>query len=115
MMSDCLIHQCKAWNYSIELSYVGYIAKSKAYLWALPNFLNIPAIEIQENKQLLGEVVVTAWRCGTLRFDKNFSVDDNISQKRSSVLQAMHLPGVTVQDGKVNFKRKDKICGFDWW
>ncbi|TKB97589.1 outer membrane beta-barrel family protein [Pedobacter cryophilus] len=103
----------KPGNYSIELSYVGYIAKKQSlFIGSSTQFLNIPAIEIQENKQLLGEVVVTAQAedVSSKMDKKSFSVDDNISQKGGSVLQAMqNLPGVTVQDGKVNLRGSDKI------
>jgi outer membrane receptor for ferrienterochelin and colicin len=41
---------------------------------------------------------------------KTFSVEDNISQSGGSVLQTMqNLPGVTVQDGKVQLRGNDKI------
>lgn len=103
----------KPGNYIIELSYVGYIAKKQSlFVGSSTQFLNIPTIEIQENKQLLGEVVVTAQEedVSSKMDKKSFSVDDNISQKGGSVLQAMqNLPGVTVQDGKVNLRGSDKI------
>jgi outer membrane receptor protein involved in Fe transport len=103
----------KPGNYIIELSYVGYIAKKQSlFVGSSTQFLNIPTIEIQENKQLLGEVEVTAQaeNVGSKMDKKTFSVDDNVSQKGGSVLQAMqNLPGVTVQDGKVNLRGSDKI------
>lgn len=103
----------KPGNYIIELSYVGYIAKKQnLFVGSSTQFLNIAAIEIQESKQLLGEVVVTAQAedVSSKMDKKTFSVDDNISQKGGSVLQAMqNLPGVTVQDGKVNLRGSDRI------
>lgn len=103
----------KPGNYTIELSYLGYSPKKQnIFVGSSTQFLNIPAIEIQENKQLLGEVEVTAQAedVGSKMDKKTFSVDDNISQKGGSVLQAMqNLPGVTVQDGKVNLRGSDKI------
>lgn len=103
----------KPGNYIIELSCVGYIAKKQSlFVGSSTQFLNISAIEIQENKQLLSEVVVTtqAEDVSAKLDKKTFSVDDNISQKGGSVLQAMqNLPGVTVQDGKVNLRGSDKI------
>ena len=103
----------KPGNYIIELSYIGYTSKKQnLFVGSSTQFLNISAIEIHENKQLLGEVVVTAKAedVGSKMDKKTFSVDDNISQKGGSVLQAMqNLPGVTVQDGKVNLRGSDKI------
>ncbi|WP_449438983.1 TonB-dependent receptor plug domain-containing protein [Pedobacter steynii] len=41
---------------------------------------------------------------------KTYSLADNISQSGGSVLQSMqNLPGVTVQDGKVQLRGNDKI------
>ena len=41
---------------------------------------------------------------------KTFKVEDNVSQAGGSVLQSMQsLPGVTVQDGKVQLRGSDKI------
>jgi outer membrane receptor protein involved in Fe transport len=41
---------------------------------------------------------------------KTFKVEDNISQSGGSVLQTMqNLPGVTVQDGKVQLRGNDKV------
>lgn len=103
----------KPGNYIIELSYTGYISiKQNLFVGRATQFLNIPTIEIQQNKQLLGEVLVTAQAedVGSKMDKKTFSIDNNISQKGGSVLQAMqNLPGVTVQDGKVNLRGSDKI------
>ena len=82
----------KSGNYIIELSYIGYTSKKQdLFVGSSTQFLNISAIEIHENKQLLGEVVVTAKAedVGSKMDKKTFSVDDNISQKGGSVLQAM--------------------------
>lgn len=103
----------KPGNYIIELSYTGYISiKQNLFVGIATQFLNIPTIEIQQNKQLLGQVLVTAQAedVGSKMDKKTFSIDNNISQKGGSVLQAMqNLPGVTVQDGKVNLRGSDKI------
>ena len=41
---------------------------------------------------------------------KTFKVEDNISKSGASVLQTMqNLPGVTVQDGKVQLRGNDKV------
>ena len=41
---------------------------------------------------------------------KTFSVKDNVSQSGGSVLQAMqNLPGITVQEGKVQLRGNDKV------
>jgi hypothetical protein len=45
-----------------------------------------------------------------IKWIKKFSLANNISQSGGSVLQAMqNLPGVTVQDGKVQLRGNDKV------
>jgi len=47
---------------------------------------------------------------------KTFKVEDNISQSGGSVLQTMqNLPGVTVQDGKVQLRGNDKVTVLIGW
>ena len=72
----------------------------------------MPPIELEESTKTLTEVTVTAKQdeiSGKMD-KKTFSVADNISQSGGSVLQTMqNLPGVTVQDGKVQLRGSDKI------
>jgi len=100
-------------NYFLEISYVGYTTKRQSlFVGTLSEFLEVPTVELEESTQTLGEVTVTAKQdeiSGKMD-KKTFSVEDNISQSGGSVLQTMqNLPGVTVQDGKVQLRGSDKI------
>lgn len=101
-------------NYFLEVSYVGYVAKRQnLFVGNLSEFLDVNTIELETNSEQLEEVVVTATQDAvTGKMDKKtFSVDDNISQSGGSVLQSMqNLPGVTVQDGKVQLRGNDKVA-----
>ncbi len=100
-------------NYFLEVSYVGYTAKRPSlFVGTLSEFLEVPTIEMEEDVRTLGEVVVTSKQDEVSgKMDKKtYSVEDNISQSGSSVLQSMqNLPGVNVQDGKVLLRGSDKI------
>lgn len=100
-------------NYLLEISYVGYTTKRQSlFVGTLSEFLEVPTVELEESTQTLGEVTVTAKQdeiSGKMD-KKTFSVEDNISQSGGSVLQTMqNLPGVTVQDGKVQLRGSDKV------
>lgn len=103
----------KPGNYYLEISFVGYHTnKQSLYVGTLTPFLDLPTLELEESTETLNEVVVVAEAEGiSTRMDKKtFSVADNISQSGGSVLQAMqNLPGVTVQDGKVNLRGSDRV------
>lgn len=103
----------KPGNYFLEVSFVGYLTgKQSVYVGSLTAFLDLPAIELEENVEVLKEVVVITEQEGvSAKMDKKtFSVADNISQSGGSVLQAMqNLPGVTIQDGKINLRGSDRV------
>ena len=100
-------------NYLIEVYYIGYKTQSLTlFVGTLSEFLEVPPIELEINSQSLSEVTITANQDEVSgKMDKKtFSVADNISQSGGSVLQTMqNLPGVTVQDGKVQLRGSDKI------
>ena len=100
-------------DYFLEISYIGYTTKRQTlFVGTLSEFLEVPPIELEESTKTLTEVTVTAKQdeiSGKMD-KKTFSVADNISQSGGSVLQTMqNLPGVTVQDGKVQLRGSDKI------
>ncbi len=101
-------------NYYLEVSYVGYVTKRQSlYVGSLSSFLDVGAISLEVNSQQLDEVVIEAKQDAVSgKMDKKtFSVEDNISQSGGSVLQSMqNLPGVTVQDGKVQLRGNDKVA-----
>jgi len=103
----------KSGNYILEFSFIGYKTKTQSiYVGSLSEFLDQGTIELEEDTTTLQEVVVVS-KSNTVseKMDKKtFSMADNISQSGGSVLQSMqNLPGVTVQDGKVQIRGNDKV------
>ena len=103
----------KSGNYILEFSFIGYKTKTQSvYVGSLSEFLDQGTIELEEDATTLQEVVVVS-KTNTVseKMDKKtFSMADNISQSGGSVLQSMqNLPGVTVQDGKVQIRGNDKV------
>ncbi len=103
----------KPGNYFLEISLIGYLTKKQPlFVGSLSAFLDATTIELEEGIKTLGEVVVTATQdeiAGKMD-KKTFSLEDNISQTGGSVLQTLqNLPGITVQDGKVQLRGNDKV------
>lgn len=100
-------------NYILEISYVGYVKyKQTLFVGSLSKFLDISTIELAENIENVSEVIITGKQSevGGKMDKKTYSVQDNLSQGGGSVLQAMqNLPGVSVQDGKVQLRGSDKV------
>ena len=101
-------------NYILEASVIGYkLHKQLVLVGRLSSFLDLATIEMTEEAQLLGDVVVTA-KQETLadKMDKKtFSIADNITQTGGSVLQAMkNLPGITVDgNGKLQLRGSNRV------
>ena len=103
----------KPGNYFLEISFIGYFTKKHPlFVGSLSAFLDATTIELAEGIKTLGEVVVTATQdeiAGKMD-KKTFSLEDNISQTGGSVLQTLqNLPGITVQEGKVQLRGNDKV------
>lgn len=100
-------------NYNLELAFVGYKSeKTPLYIGELNEFLNLGTIQMEETAQALSEVIVTSKPevIGVKMDKKVFSLSENIAQNGGSVLQSMqNLPGVTVQDGKLQLRGNDKV------
>jgi outer membrane receptor protein involved in Fe transport len=105
-------------NYDLEFSVSGYSSHTQSvFIGSLSEFLEIPAVELEQIKNdketKIEEVVLTSSKKNEIsnQLDKKtYSVADNISQNGGSVLQSMqNLPGVTVQDGKVQLRGNDKV------
>jgi outer membrane receptor protein involved in Fe transport len=107
------INKIKAGNYFLEFSYIGYISKTQTlFVGNLSEYLDIKLVEIEQKPNALNEVIVTSKsnEISEKMDKKTFSLKDNISQSGGSVLQAIqNLPGVTVQDGKVQLRGNDKV------
>lgn len=104
----------KSGSYNLEYTSVGYTKNKQAvYVGSLTQFLDFNNLELEEDTQTLKEVSVTAKteQISEVMDKKTFSLTDNISQSGGSVLQAMqNLPGITVQDGKIQLRGNDKIA-----
>jgi len=100
-------------SYLLYISYIGYKKIYKElYVGKSTEFINLGMIFLIENTQSLGEVVVTAKQAeiNSKMDKKSYSVEDNLSQSGGSVLQAMqNLPGITIQDGKVQLRGSDQV------
>ena len=108
-----VLSNVKPGNYFLSISFVGYVAKKQSiFVGSMANFLDIGNIEMEESQTNLQEVTILGKQdeVGTKMDKKTFALADNISQSGGSVLQAMqNLPGVSVQDGKVQLRGNDKV------
>jgi outer membrane receptor protein involved in Fe transport len=104
----------KSGNYFLEIAYLGYATKKQnLFVGQLTEYLDIGTIELETNSTALGEVnIISSQDEVNSKMDKKtFSLKDNISQSGGSVLQSMqNLPGVSVQDGKVQLRGNDKVA-----
>ena len=107
------LSKIKEGDYVFYFSYIGYAVKRQnVTVGHLTEFLNLGSTDIQEDSKLLSEVVVEGKQdeVSDKMDKKTFKVEDNISQAGGSILQSMQsLPGVTVQEGKVQLRGSDKI------
>jgi outer membrane receptor protein involved in Fe transport len=105
-----------AGNYSLEFTIVGYQKKSQDItVGSLNAFLDLGEIILTEEAQTLNTVnVVGQGNTDGLsdKMDKKtFTLGNNVAQSGGSVLQAMqNLPGVTLQDGKIQLRGNDKVA-----
>ncbi|MGE6219991.1 TonB-dependent receptor domain-containing protein [Nubsella zeaxanthinifaciens] len=107
------IANIKPGNYRLAISFVGFENKEQPlYVGSLSAFLDIPLIELYEQSTVLEGVTISAKASDVSnKLDKKtYSVADNVAQSGGSVLQSMqNLPGITVQDGKVQLRGNDKV------
>ena len=110
---DFELKNIKPNTYLLYISYIGYKKIYKElYVGESTEYVNLGTIFLIENTQSLGEVVVTAKQAeiNSKMDKKSYSVEDNLSQSGGSALQAMeNLPGITIQDGKVQLRGSDQI------
>lgn len=100
-------------TYVLEATLIGYKPKSMSlYVGTLTPYLELKPIVLEEEASLLGEVEISAQQAsiGAKMDKKTYQLSDNISRSGGSVLQAMqNLPGVSVQEGKLELRGSDKI------
>ncbi|MFT3681579.1 MAG: outer membrane beta-barrel family protein [Ferruginibacter sp.] len=103
----------KPGNYNLEISLTGYNPQvQKFFVGTLSEFLDIPAIELEEKSTALEEIVVASKQndISNKMDKKTYSLNDNISQQGGSVLQSMqNLPGITIQEGKIQLRGNDRV------
>lgn len=107
------IANVKPGNYRLQISFMGFENREQPlFVGSLSAFLDIPVIELEETSTVLEGVTISAKASDVSnKLDKKtYSVADNVAQSGGSVLQSMqNLPGVTVQDGKVQLRGNDKV------
>lgn len=100
--------------YVLQFTHTAYASSQQTvYVGSLSAFLDLAVTELTINPQMLSEVSVTARQDAIQgKLDKKtFSVEDNLVQQGGSVLQVMqNLPGITVQEGKVQLRGSDKVA-----
>jgi len=100
-------------DYLVSVFYLGYISKKiDLHVGQLSSFLDLGTIDMVEDSKILTEIEIQAKQdeVNDKMNKKSFNVDNNVSQSGGSVLQTMQsLPGITVQDGKVQLRGSDKI------
>lgn len=107
----------KPGNYQLQFSLAGFRKQRMSlFVGSLSEFLEIPSIELEQEidkETKIEEVVLTSSNKIDLNNQldkKTYSVADNISQSGGSILQSMqNLPGITVQDGRVQLRGNDKV------
>ncbi|PZX53942.1 outer membrane receptor protein involved in Fe transport [Algoriphagus ratkowskyi] len=101
-------------NYELEASFIGFeTVRKEVYVGSSSPFLNIGEVALSASFQELGtvEVIGQLEEVSAKMDKKTYDLGQNISQSGGSVLQAMsNLPGVTVQEGKVQIRGNDRIA-----
>ncbi len=101
-------------DYELEASFIGFeTLRREVYIGSSSAFLNMGELTMSNSFQELGavEVVGQAEAISAKMDKKTYDLGQNISQSGGSVLQSMsNLPGVTVQDGKVQIRGNDRVA-----
>jgi len=108
-----LLSNVKPGNYLIDIKSNGYNSPlTSYYVGTLSEFLDAGTFELEPLIKEFKEITVTRKQeeINSKMDKKSYSVEENVSQNGGSVLQTMqNLPGVTVQDGKINLRGNDKV------
>jgi outer membrane receptor protein involved in Fe transport len=103
----------KPGDYELEASFIGFeTIRQEVFVGSSSAFLNLGELTMSGSYQELGAVeVVGQMESVSAKMDKKtYDLGQNISQSGGSVLQAMsNLPGVAVQEGKVQIRGNDRI------
>jgi outer membrane receptor protein involved in Fe transport len=108
-----VLNNIKPNTYYLEISFVGYSTRRQPlFIGSLSDYLEIAPIELEQQTTALQEVIIKGAQDDVSgKMDKKtFSVADNLTQSGGSILQMMqNLPGITVQDGKIQLRGNDKV------
>ena len=100
-------------QYLLEVSFVGYKSiVQPLFVGARAPFIDLPSIQMEAETTELENVTITARQqaIGAKMDKKTYNLSENISQSGGSLLGAMqNLPGITVQEGKVQLRGSDKV------
>nr|WP_233166946.1 outer membrane beta-barrel family protein [Pedobacter sp. ASV2] len=105
----------KTGDYNLQISIMGYQTITKEInIGSLSQFLNLGTFELFEDAKTLETVNIKGTHnegISSTLDKKTYDLSKNTSQLGGSVLQAMqNLPGLTVQDGKVQLRGNDKVA-----
>ncbi|WP_246029377.1 outer membrane beta-barrel family protein [Pedobacter nototheniae] len=105
----------KTGDYNLQISIMGYQTITKEInIGSLSQFLNLGTFELFEDAKTLETVNIKGTYnegISSILDKKTYDLSKNTSQLGGSVLQAMqNLPGLTVQDGKVQLRGNDKVA-----
>ena len=105
----------KTGDYNLQISIMGYQTITKEInIGSLSQFLNLGTFELFEDAKTLETVNIKGTYnegISSTLDKKTYDLSKNTSQLGGSVLQAMqNLPGLTVQDGKVQLRGNDKVA-----
>jgi outer membrane receptor protein involved in Fe transport len=104
----------KPGDYELEASFIGFEnVRREVYVGSSSPFLNLGEVEMAMAFQELSAVeVMGQMEAVSTKMDKKtYDLGQNISQSGGSVLQAIsNLPGVAIQDGKVQIRGNDRIA-----
>ncbi|MDR2284391.1 MAG: TonB-dependent receptor [Sphingobacterium sp.] len=108
------ITNVKPGSYRLMVSPIGFKRKEQPlFVGSLSSFLDIPIIDLEETATVLEGITVSAQATGiSNKLDKKtYTIADNSSQSGGSVLQSMQgLPGITIQDGKLQLRGNDRVA-----
>jgi len=101
-------------DYELEASFLGFeTLRLEVFVGSSSKFLNLGEITMTKAYQELAgvEVVGQVVAVSNKLDKKTYDLSQNLSQSGGSVLQAMsNLPGVTVQEGKVQIRGNDRVA-----
>jgi outer membrane receptor protein involved in Fe transport len=100
-------------SYIVTISFSGYEKRNQSvYVGSTSPFLDLGTIELKPLVFEIGEVTVTGQKdeIDGKMDKKTYSLEENVSNSGGSVLQAVqNLPGITIQDNKVQLRGNDKV------